>query len=101
MCRLAMPILLNADRTVIDQRKFTDYVLNATHPRGRDKARCSRRSLATPAPIPRRLTCPSSTHRQPDRPDLACSIETLKFAQFRRQSPRDVRRRFQAPHRQD
>jgi hypothetical protein len=34
-----MPILTNAQHAVIDERKLMAYVLNPTHPRGRDKAR--------------------------------------------------------------
>lgn len=40
-----MPILENARRALIDQRKLTDYVLNPVHPRGRDKARIFKSSL--------------------------------------------------------
>jgi hypothetical protein len=40
-----MPILKNADRAVIDEDKFTHYVLNFTHPRGRDKARIFKATL--------------------------------------------------------
>jgi len=36
---LTMPILRNASRAVIDAHKFTNYVLNLAHPRGRGKAR--------------------------------------------------------------
>jgi hypothetical protein len=34
-----MPILRNADRAVVDERKVRDYLLNPLHPRGGHKAR--------------------------------------------------------------
>jgi hypothetical protein len=34
-----VPILKNAHRARIDERKLIEYVLNPAHPRGRDKAR--------------------------------------------------------------
>ena len=34
-----MPILENAQAAIIDERKFMDYALSPSHPRGRDKAR--------------------------------------------------------------
>lgn len=40
-----MPILKNARRAIIDDRKLTRYVLSPTHPRGRDKARIFKSTL--------------------------------------------------------
>ena len=34
-----MPILRNADRAVVDERKVRDYLVNPLHPWGRHKAR--------------------------------------------------------------
>jgi hypothetical protein len=34
-----MPILRNADRAIVDERKIRDYLLNPLHARGRHKAR--------------------------------------------------------------
>jgi filamentous hemagglutinin len=45
MPRSAMPILRNARRAIIDERKLTDYVLSPSHPHGRDKARLFRSIL--------------------------------------------------------
>jgi hypothetical protein len=36
---IAMPILRNADRAIIDERKVRDYLLNPLHARGGHKAR--------------------------------------------------------------
>jgi hypothetical protein len=53
MPRDAMPILKNARRAIVDERKLTAYLLNPTHPRGRDKARISSPRSATTAPAAR------------------------------------------------
>jgi len=45
MPRGIMPILRNARRAIIDERKLMAYVLNPAHPRGRDKARLFKSAL--------------------------------------------------------
>jgi hypothetical protein len=42
---LTMPVLRNASRAVIGAHKFTNYVLNLAHPRGRGKARAFKAAL--------------------------------------------------------
>ena len=45
MPRATMPILKNARHAIVDERKLTAYLLNPTHPRGRDKARIFKSAL--------------------------------------------------------
>jgi filamentous hemagglutinin len=45
MPRDTMPILKNARHAIVDERKLTAYLLNPTHPRGRDKARIFKSTL--------------------------------------------------------
>ena len=40
-----MPILINADKAIIDDRKFIDYLLNPNNSRGMHKARVFRAAL--------------------------------------------------------
>jgi hypothetical protein len=63
MPRGIMPILRNARRAIIDERKLMAYVLNPVHPRGRDKARIQVRSRLRPGQL-----------RAFDRADTACHL---------------------------
>jgi hypothetical protein len=40
-----MPLLPNSEQAILDVRKLEDYCLDATHPRGRHKARVFREAL--------------------------------------------------------
>jgi hypothetical protein len=43
--RDTMPILKNARQAIVDERKLMAYLLNPSHPRGRDKARIFKSAL--------------------------------------------------------
>jgi hypothetical protein len=40
-----MPILKNARQAIVDERKLIAYLLDPSHPRGRDKARIFKSAL--------------------------------------------------------
>ena len=75
-----MPILRNADRAIVDQRKVRDYLLNPMHARGGHKARMFAAALG---------------YRRTDYPDLIVQIQSgILVCQAERMEPTPYGERY-------